>query len=215
MERSEIRILLVDDHGLFRKAIRRTVEDRLGMTVVEEANNGRDGVRLAGETQPTVALVDFAMPGLNGCDATRQIIKNSPSTRVIALSGRADAQALAQMFEAGASAYLTKDCDVEDLEAAILAVVRGEPYMDPKLESLMEIEEGKPRVRQEQLSDREREVLQLFAEGRTTRQIAAELFVSAKTVETHRSHIMSKLGLKTIAELTRYAIREGITSVEY
>ena len=216
MQKPRIRILLVDDHQLFRKAIRHTIEGNDDLTVVGEAKNGRDAVQVADEVQPDVILLDFAMPGLNGRDAAQQILQRCPSTRIIALSGHSDQPTVRKMLDAGASGYLTKDCSIDVLEQAIFSVAQGQTYLDPKVAGYFEMpEEGDEEDTRPKLTNREREVLQLYSEGNSTRQIGTDLGVSIKTVETHRSHIMEKLGLRTIAELTRYAIQEGITSLDH
>ncbi|MFH1570332.1 MAG: response regulator transcription factor [Gemmatimonadota bacterium] len=213
-----IRILLADDHRIVRDGLRALIEQQPDMTVVAEAEDGRTAVQLARAEEPDVAILDIGMPELNGIDATAQIRAAVPRTRVIALSMHSDRRFVAGALRAGASGYLLKDCAFEELTRAIHTVVANQTYLSPAIAgtvvegyvrgSASTAAEANPPV---ELTAREREILQLIAEGCSTREIAGRLFVSDKTVETHRRNIMEKLDLHSIADLTRYAIRIGLT----
>jgi two-component system response regulator NreC len=214
-----VRILLADDHKIVRDGLRALLEKQPGMTVVAEADNGRATVRLARELLPDLVIMDIGMPDLNGIDATRQILNELPSVKVIALSMHSDRRFVVQMFRAGASGYLLKDCAFEELARAVRAVLRNQTYLSPAVagpvvEDYVQHLATADVLEFSALSPREREVLQLLAEGKTTREIAALLCVSIKTVETHRQQIMGKLNVRSVAELIKYAIREGLTSLD-
>ncbi len=189
------------------------------MEVVGEAENGRKTVQLVQELLPDVVIMDIAMPDLNGIEATRQIIANTPGVKVIALSMHSDRRFMVEMLNSGASGYLLKDCAFEELINAIRAVVANRIFLSPMIADTV-IKDftclfSKINISVfSNLTSREREVLQLLSEGKTTKQIAFHLNVSVKTVETYRQQIMGKLDIHSIAELTKYAIREGLTSLE-
>jgi len=213
-----IRILLADDHRIMREGLRALLEGQPGLSVLAEAENGRRAVQLARELRPDVIIMDVSMPDLNGIEATRQICESVPDSRVVALSIHSDRRFVLQMFKAGANGYLLKDCAFEELTRAIRSVSDGQAYLSPGIagvvvgEFLRGLVNGEPSGAPE-ITAREREVLQLMAEGKTTKEIAAQLQVSVKTVETHRRQLMEKLQLGSVAELTKYAIREGITTL--
>jgi DNA-binding NarL/FixJ family response regulator len=205
------RILLVDDHAVLREALRALLE-AAGFEVIGEAGNGRDAVRLAGELRPEVAVIDVAMPGLNGIDATRAILRESPATRVVVLTVHAEDAYLTEALQAGARGYVLKSQASADLIRAIEEVLQGAMYLSPGVSSTL-VEAflaGRP-LPPDPLTPREREVLQLIAEGLSTKEIGAVLGVSTKTAETHRSRLMAKLGIHHIAGLVRYAVRRGLT----
>jgi len=210
-----VRILLVEDQALVRQSLQVLLEKQAGMTVAGVAENGREAIELARELRPDVVVMDVALPGLNGIEATRQIRCDVPDTKVVALSAYPDHRRVARMLQAGASAYILKLDLFEELTRAVSAAVRGETHLSP---SLVRPVVGEYLSRQapktEGLTAREREVLQLFSEGESTKQIAAALNVSVPTVATHRRQLMAKLGVQSIAELTKYAVREGITFVD-
>jgi len=214
-----IKILLVDDHRIMRAGLRSLLEKESDMKVVAEASDGRTAVRLVREVTPDVVIIDITMPDLNGVEATHQILAESPNVKVLALSMHSDEQFVAGMLKAGASGYLLKDCASEELCQAIRAVIGGETYLSPRIASIV-VEDYRRELSKEQLTKapeltaREREVLQLVAEGETSKRIAQRLHVSVKTVEAHRQQIMDKLNIHTVAGLTKYAIRKGITSVQ-
>ena len=216
-----IRILLVDDHKMFREGLRAILERDKTLTVVGEASDGRAAVEMAaGPLSPDVLIMDIGMPGLNGVDAARQVLANRPEIKVIALSAHADRRFVAAMLDAGASAYVLKEAASEEILRAVQAVRCGRKYLSPEIAGTV-IEDylstnpagGTGRVHP-RLAAREREIVQLLAEGKTSKEVATILHISVKTVETHRRNIMSKLKVDSIASLTKFAIREGLTSAD-
>jgi DNA-binding NarL/FixJ family response regulator len=214
-----MRILIADDHKLMREGLQELIKRQGGMTVVGEAENGIAAVRMARDLRPDLVLMDIGMPDLNGIEATRQIRRETPEVKVIALSMHADRRFVRQMLGAGAAGYVLKGSAFEELTAAIRTVMSGGMYTSPKITDMVLVD----YIRQladvlvpmaSPLSNREREVLQLLTEGRSNGEVAVKLGVSATTIDSHRKHIMNKLGLHSIAELTKYAIREGMTSPE-
>ncbi len=213
-----IKIILADDHKIIREGLRALLEKNPDMEVAAEAQDGLTTVRLAKKLLPDIVIMDIGMPDMNGIDATRQIITETKDIRIIALSMHSDRRFVLQMLKAGASGYLLKDSAFEELALAIQTVMSGQPYLSPKITDVV-IKEyihnlpGNETTVFTALTTREREVLQLLAEGKTTKQIASFLNVSVKTIETHRQQMMEKLNIHSIAELTKYAIREGLTSL--
>lgn len=215
-----VRIVIADDHKLMREGLSSLLSQQADIQVIGQATNGREAVQLAERDNPDVVVMDVSMPDLNGIDATRQIISRSPRTRVIALSMHSDRQFVAEMFRAGARGYLLKDSAFEELASAITRVAKDETYIAPKisgfkLEDYTKNDERGELLLMPRLSEREREVLQMMAEGKGTKEIAADLHLSAKTVETHRQHLMDKLDMYSVAELTKFAIREGLTTLDH
>lgn len=214
-----IKIMLVDDHQIVRIGLRSLLAAEPDMKVVAEADNGRDVPNLVRDQQPQVIIMDISMPDLNGIDATRQILAQYPSVKVIALSMHSDSLFVLNMLKAGASGYLLKDCALEELVKAIRTVVAQKTYLSPGVSDVV-IKDfvsnwSNPNSSAfSVLTAREREVLQLMAEGKSTNQIADCLCVSVKTVEAHRKQIMNKSGIHSVAELTKYAIRQGLTTLE-
>lgn len=212
-----MRVVLADDHQMMRDGLRAVLEKDGIHQVVGEAGNGRDAIVAVRRLRPDVLIIDIAMPELNGIDATRRIAVELPDTKIIALSMHADRRYVVAMLEAGAAGYLLKNAAAEELLTALRAVSRGETYVSPTIAgSLAEIagRAGRPRASAKPLTLREREVLQLIAEGKSSKEIARVLQIAVPTVETHRRQITEKLELRTIAELTKYAICEGLTSTE-
>jgi two-component system, NarL family, response regulator NreC len=217
--RKPIRIIVADDHQIVRQGLRILLEAEPDMEVIAEADNGRKVLRMALELLPDIIIMDLSMPELNGIEATRQILADSPGVRVIALSMHSDSLFVLNMIRAGASGYLLKDCALEELVKAIRTVVNQKTYLSPGVSDIVirDFVTGWQTTTSSAfsvLSAREREVLQLMAEGKTTNQIADGLCVSVKTVEAHRKQVMNKLGIHSVAELTKYAIRQGLTSLE-
>ncbi len=213
-----IKILLADDHKIVRDGLRSLLERQPDMEVIADAADGRDALRIAQKLSPDVVVIDIGMPGLNGIDATRQIVTSLPDTRVIGLSMHADRRYVMGMLKAGAAGYLVKDSAFEELIQAIHVVMGGRTFIgsglaDGILQDFIRLMPEKAFSAAALLSMREREVLQLLAEGRAMKHIAETLNLSVKTVETHRKQIMDKVGVHSVAELTKYAIREGLTSL--
>ena len=214
-----IRVLIAEDHAVVRDGLRALLEAHSGMVVVGEAGDGREAVEQCLEKQPDVVIMDVMLPELNGIEATRRILAEQPQVRVLALSMHADRRYVKRMFQAGARGYLLKDDAFEELVTGIENVMAGRPALSPRVADIV-IDDYAGRGGPEpaggltSLTTREREVLQLLAEGASTRETAAKLSLSIKTVETHRQKIMNRLNIRSIAGLTKYAIREGLTDLE-
>ena len=210
-----IRVVLAEDHALVRAGIRSLLEKLVGIEVVGEAADGHAALELAAATAPDVLMLDVSMPGLNGLEASSRAVRRFPRTRVLVLSMHANEEYVQRALEGGARGYLLKDAGAEELELAVRAVARGETYLSPAV-SKQVIAGYVRRTRVpgslEGLSPRQREVLQLIAEGHTTKQIAKKLGVGVKTVETHRPQLMRSLDIHDVAGLVRYAIRMGLVS---
>jgi len=211
-----VRILLADDHTVVRQGLRKLLEERPDWEVIAEAGDGREAVRLAEQHKPDVAILDVAMPLLNGIEATRQITKRVPATRVLVLSMHADEAYVTQILQAGATGYLLKDSADVDLLKAVGEAAQGRSFFSPAIARVMlddyvrQLADKGVTDRYESLSEREREIFQLIAEAKTNKEIAALLNVSPSTVETHRAHIMEKLDLHSAAEIVLYAVRRGV-----
>ena len=213
------RIVLVDDHKIVRDGLRALLEKQEGLEAVAEAEDGRQAVEIIRQVRPHIAIMDVGLPELNGIDATRQIIGALPGVKIIALSIHSDTQFVSGMFRAGASAYLLKNSAFEELALAIGEVMADQIYMSPRVAGVVVDDyvqhlSGTKSASTGALTEREREVLQLLVEGRDTGQVAFQLNVSPKTVATHRQHIMDKLDIHNLPDLTKYAIREGLTFLE-
>ncbi len=213
------RLLLVDDHELYRQALGCLLSTQMGMGACSEAGDGRSAIELARKTSPDIITMDVSMPLLNGIDATRRIVGERPRAKIIAISMRNDRRTVAGMFEAGACAYVLKQSNRDELGRAIQAVLADGVYLSEEVRGVVVSDYIRRLSHPEaegdcELSSREREVLQLLAEGRTSPGIAEALGISEKTVASHRRHIMDKLNLRTVAELVKYAIREGLTPLE-
>lgn len=214
------RIVLCDDHQMIREGLKSLLEKQPDMTVVGEGINGIEAIRLAKDRHPDLMVLDIAMPEMNGIAATRRILEESPAIKVLALSMHSDHHFVTEMLEAGASGFILKDSAFADLTTAIRTVMSGGLFISPRIAGdvlTAFTKRSKPNRKSRakvELSPREQEVLQMIAEGKSSKDIAATAHISLKTVETHRLHIMAKLGVHNIASLTKYAIREGLTSVE-
>jgi RNA polymerase sigma factor (sigma-70 family) len=215
---AKTRILLADDHTLVRQGFRKILEQRSDWEVIAEAGDGREAVRQAAAAEPDVAVLDIGMPLLNGIEATRQIVRHHPMTRVLILSMHVDEAYIIQSLKAGARGYLLKDSADTELLRGIAAVAAGKSYFSPAVSKVMlddyvrHMSEKGIADRYDSLSEREREIFQLIAEGRTNKEIAELLSISPATVETHRAHILQKLDVHNTAELVLYAVRRGIVS---
>ncbi len=215
----DIKVLIVDDHKIMREGLRQLLKNKSQIKVIGEAKNGRDAVGMVKSMSPNVVVMDVAMPELNGMEATRIIKNDSPNTRVIALSSHNGKEFVTGMFGAGASGYLLKDCAFDELVGAIEAVNSKHTYLSKEITDILVKEFASnmqmgTSTKTDNLTLREKEVLQLLSEGSNTKSIAERLFVSSKTIESHRQKIMQKLDLHSVPELTKYAIRMGLTTLE-
>lgn len=215
-----VRILLVDDHQLTRQGLRSLLGEDPDFQVVGEAGTGREAVAMAKDLQPNVVMMDVAMPDMNGMQATHQLRRAVPEAKIIGLSMHKNRQLVTAMLQAGANGYVLKDASIEEVGRAIRTVIGGGAYLAGEVtgdvvdEYLKQRRASEPKPMVE-LTAREREVLQLVAEGLTTKEIAHELTVSTKTIESHRSNLMTKLNAHTIAQLTKHAVRMGLTTLEH
>lgn len=215
-----IQVILADDHNMTRSGLKALLDKENNIVVKAEAENGRQAVKLAIEFKPDVVVMDISMPDLNGIEATRQIHANSPEIKIIALSMHSHRRYISGMLKAGATGYLLKSCAFEELTSAISTVVKGKAYLSPSIASTIVkdyINSSSPTSSTSKLSElsgREKEVLQLIAEGLPTKETADRLFVSESTINTHRRQIMEKLNIHSIAKLTKFAIQEGLTFLE-
>jgi DNA-binding NarL/FixJ family response regulator len=214
-----IRILLADDHAIVRDGLNRSLQQQENMEVIGQAQDGLTTVELNRELSPDLIIMDIGMPDLNGIEATRQILRESSEVKIIGLSMHSGKRFVTEMFKAGAKGYLPKDCELDELVDAIQAVMDGKTYLSPSITGI--VVDNYVRTSSENqssvftiLTPREREVLQLMAEGNSTKQIGRRLHISPKTVEAHRLRIMGKLEIDNVAQLTKYAIQEGLTSPE-
>lgn len=216
---NEIRVLLAEDHTIVRKGLRSLLDAEAGIEVVGGAGDGREAVRKVQQLSPDIVVMDIAMPGLNGLEGTRQIRKRFPEVKVVILTMHTDEEYILQILASGASGYVVKQAAPRELVSAIQSVHRGGSFFSPSISK--KIVEGYIRQAEatveansyQKLTEREREVLQLIAEGHSTRQIGQLLHISVKTVETHRAHLTDKLDIHSVAELTQYAIRKGVISL--
>lgn len=221
-ERAEppIRVLLVDDHKIIRDGLRALITRQSHLEVAGEADDGKKAVEMAAQLHPDVVIMDLSLPKLNGIDATAQILQEAPGVKIIALSMHSDRRFIVGVLQAGASGYLMKDCSFEELEASIRAVAKGLKYLSPEVTSIVvedyirQISYYSQSNTDINLTRREREVLQLVAAGRSTRKIAESLGISVKTVESHRQNIMDKTRARSVAELTKLAIRMNLAVLD-
>jgi len=217
---NEMKVLLAEDHTIVRKGLRSLLDAERGIEVIGEAEDGREALEKVQRLRPDVVLMDITMPGLNGLEATRQIKKRFPEVKVLILTMHANEEYVHQVLQAGASGYVVKQAVVRELVSALQAVHRGDSFLSPSVcgriveEYIRRAEAMVEKDSYDKLTDREREVLQLIAEGHSNRGIAGLLCISVKTVETHRAHLMDKLGIHNRAELIKYAIRKGVISLD-
>jgi two-component system, NarL family, response regulator NreC len=215
-----IRVLIADDHKMMREGLCALIKQEPDLTVVGESETGKETIALVQKVMPHLVIMDVSMPDLNGIEAARKIIKTRPQIKIIALSGHPDRHFVTEMLKAGASAYILKQTAYEELIRALREVMNGKTYLSPAVtQGVVDSFVRAPKKTGENpafatLTEREREVLQYLAEGKSTKEMADVLSVSIKTIETHRHNIMDKLNLHSVAELTKYAIREGITSLD-
>lgn len=213
-----IRIILADDHEILRHGLSKSFEQESDIKVIGQASDGHSAVDLVRELLPDAVIMDIGMPDLNGVEATRKITKSYPQVKVIGLSMHSSDKYVREMFKAGASGYLLKNCPFEELAEAVRTVAGGKTYVSPAIGDMIVKEYASKPDKEKSvfsvLSQREREVLQLLAEGKTTKQIAKRLHISPKTVEAHRLRIMERLDIDNVAQLTKYAIQEGLTEAE-
>ncbi|MBE9108173.1 response regulator transcription factor [Nodosilinea sp. LEGE 07298] len=215
---SPIQLVIADNHTLVRAGFRSLVEDLDGVEVLGEAENGREALQLVETLKPQIVLMDIAMPEMNGLEATARIAREFPKVRVLILSMHANEEYVYQALRSGASGYLLKDSGTEELDLALRAIARGETYLCPAVSKYV-ISDYVRRLGQDQnpldqITPRQREILQLIAEGKSTKDIADMLYISTKTVETHRTQLMDRLDIHDIAGLVRYAIRTGLVVLE-
>jgi len=217
-DKKVISVIIADDHELLRSGIRSMIEKRSDMKVVAEAENGRTTLKLVQKLSPDIVIMDVKMPDLNGIEATRQVLDNSPGVKILALSMHSDKDFIREMLKAGASGYMLKDSAFSEVVNAIHAVVSNEVYLDPHIAKIVtedyvcNLSNNDSSIRSV-LTSRELEAIQLLAEGKSMKQAARILKVSIKTIESRRRNIMDKLGIDNIADLVKYAIREGLTSL--
>ena len=212
-----VKVLLVDDHKIVRDGIIKLLGGRDDIKIIGEAANGKEAIDFCDSETPDVILMDIAMPDMNGIEASHQILKKHSKCRIIILSMHADKLFVSRAFAAGVSGYLLKDCDIDEIVEAIQSVAAHKTYVSPLVagtvvEGFRESIKNMPTDEAEVLTDREREVLQLIAEGKTSKEIASSLDLSTKTIDAHRQQIMDKLNIHSIAGLTRYALKHGIVS---
>ena len=220
MHEKAVKVIIADDHQLLREGLCSLLRAESRVEVVGQAADGREAVQLAREMQPDVVVMDISMPDANGAVATRKILDAAENTRILALSVHSDRTYVARMLEAGASGYLTKECAADELVEAIEVICAGNTYLSPSVANTLVKEyllqrEQSTEAPVETLTEREREVLQVLAEGKTTRMIARDLHISPKTVSSHRRNIMEKLDCHSIPELVKYAVRQGVTDVHF
>ncbi len=215
----KVRLLIADDHKIFRQGIKKLLEEEPDLQVVGEAADGREVVKKATELKPDIILMDIAMANLNGLEATKQIKKVLPESKIIMLTMHKNEEYVLQSFQAGATGYILKEGAVEELVSAIRSIHQDKSFLSPTVSKtlvdayLRKMETGKSETPFDLLTDREREVLQLIAEGFTNREVAKQLYISVKTVEAHRAHIMQKLNIHDIAKLVKYAIQKGMVDL--
>jgi two-component system response regulator NreC len=215
-----MKILIADDHGIVREGLKALIKRRTDIEVVGEAEDGKTAVELASQLVPDVVIMDVTMPNLNGVDATRAITRACPNTKVIALSMHTDKTIVREMFKAGAYGYVLKSYLFDELDKSFEAIKKNERYLSPHITDLIREEYITPEISEtadgrKSLSERERQIIQLVAEGKSIKEISLHLHISPKTVDAHRRNLMAKLGVASVADLVKYAIRKGLTSLDF
>jgi DNA-binding NarL/FixJ family response regulator len=215
-----MKILIADDHGIVREGLKALMKKRADVEVVGEAEDGKTAIEMALRLSPDVVIMDVTMPNLNGVDATRTISKKCPDTKIIALSMHSDKAIVREMFKAGAFGYVLKSYLFDELDKSLEALKKGQRYLSPHITDLIREEYVAPETgtaagSKRILSERERQILQLVAEGKSVKEISIHLHLSPKTIDAHRRNLMAKLGVTSVADLVKYAIREGLTSLEF
>ncbi|GGK35472.1 DNA-binding response regulator [Yeosuana aromativorans] len=210
----KIKILLVDDHQILRDGIRNVIERSTTMEVIAEAKDGREAIKLCNQLKPNIVIMDIAMEGLNGVEATKRIVQENPETKVIALSMHSSKRFVLGMLKAGAYGYLLKDCDSDELIKAIKTVSINKKYIAQNISDVILSEFISGQHEEMILTPREKEILQLIAEGKSSKVIGEILFLSSKTIDVHRKNIMDKLELYSLPELTKYALKTGLISLD-
>ena len=215
-----MKVLIVDDHGIVRQGLRALIRKRSDVEVVGKAEDGKAAIDLASKLAPDVVIMDVTMPNLNGADATRAITRKNPNTKVIALSMHADETIVREMFKAGACGYVLKSYLFDELDKSLEAIKKGKHYMSPHIAVLIREDYAASKTKdtvgsRKSLSERERQVLQLVAEGKSIKEISLQLHLSPKTTDAHRRRLMTKLGAASVADLIKYAIRKGLTSLDF
>ncbi|WP_405604037.1 response regulator [Polaribacter sp. Asnod1-A03] len=212
---NKINIVLVDDHTLLRDGLKNIIEQKSNLHIIGEASDGREAIKICSKLKPDVLVIDVAMPNLNGIQAAEQIHKNNPDIKIIGLSMHSSKPFIQGMFKAGAYGYLLKDGDSDELITAITSVVQNKKYLSKEInqEFLSLLKKGES-LEKAKLTSREKEVLQLISEGNSSKEIGDILFLSSKTVDVHRNNIMKKIDLHSIPELTKYAIKQGLTTLD-
>lgn len=211
-----VKVLLVDDHQIMREGMSALLRKYSGFEVVGQASDGRQALEMVEELKPDIVIMDVGMPNLNGIDATHRMLSQHPGLKVMALSTHSDGSVVVKMMRAGAAGYILKESAFDELIEGLNTLMEGKTFLCKKVSKLvfseyMTIINNSEPLKKDELTSREREVLQLVAEGNTTKEIAAKLNLSTKTIDSHREHIMEKLKIRNIAGLTKYAIREGLT----
>ena len=215
-----MKVLIVDDHGIVREGLKALINKRAGVKVVGEAEDGQAAVELAAKLTPDVVIMDVTMPNLNGVDATCAIMRKYPNTKVIALSMHTDKTIVREMFKAGAYGYILKSYLFDELNKSLEALIKGERYLSPHIAVLLREDyaastDKNAAAGRKSLSERERQILQMVAEGKSVKEISRLLHLNPKTADANRRNLMNKLGMASVADLTKYAIREGLTSLDF